>query len=205
VVSAAGYFAARRSLRSAGPNKHDEELARIRQFFGKENLQVIHLACHAPRGADDEPCLLVSNQFAITLEELEGLEFRVRSHALIILNACLTGTINPLSTMSNWAIFFKRKGAKGVVATEFEVPDWFAAEFITEVYKYLLQGKTIGEAMLVARQQFLEQGNPLGLAYSLYAPPSLRIVEPQHAAPLPLNVTRPAITNPKFKAVVKGD
>lgn len=173
-------------------DKHDEELARIRQFFNRENLQVIHFACHAPREAYDEPFLLVSNHFAVTLEELEGLEFRIKSHALLILNACLTGTVNPLSIMSNWAIFFSRKGAKGIVATEFEVPDWFAAEFITEVYKYLLQGKTIGQAILVARQHFLKLGNPLGLAYSLYAPPSLYIVEPQDITPSLLTVTEPS-------------
>jgi hypothetical protein len=68
-------------------------------------------------------------------------------------------------------------GQEGVIATEFHVPDWFAAAFTEELYKHLLSGKPIGEALITIRRYFLEeQGNPLGLAYTLYSSPYITIV-----------------------------
>jgi len=65
-----------------------------------------------------------------------------------------------------------------VLATEFHVPDWFAATFIEKLYDELLQGKPIGEALLTTRRHFWEsENNPLGLGYALYSSPSIRIVK----------------------------
>jgi hypothetical protein len=83
--------------------------------------------------------------------------------------------MNPLYT-SNWAALFWERGARGVLATEFRVPDWFAASFIEELYPRFLSGESIGESLLAVRQHFWNQKrNPLGLAYALYSSPSIRI------------------------------
>jgi len=64
-----------------------------------------------------------------------------------------------------------------VLATDFHIPDDFAAAFSKELYQHLLSGKPIGEALLVTRHYFWEkQCNPLGLAYALYSSPFIRIV-----------------------------
>ncbi len=74
----------------------------------------------------------------------------------------------------NWANVFKECGARGVLATEFHVPDSFAAAFTEELYKHFLSGKPIGETILATRYSlWQQQKNPLGLAYALYSSPVL--------------------------------
>ncbi len=124
----------------------------------------------------DQSYLLVSDEFPITIEEFRGREFDIKHKPFVILNACLTGTISPLYT-SNWAALFWERGARGVLATEFHVPDSFAAVFTEELYEHFLSGEPIGKALLATRHHFWRaQHNPLGLAYALYSSPSIRIV-----------------------------
>jgi len=92
------------------------------------------------------------------------------------MNACETGNLNPLYTSYFSADFLKR-GARGVVATECAVPDVFAADFAQQLYTHLLAGEQLGESLLATRRYFLEKyHNPSGLLYSMYAPPSIRLV-----------------------------
>src|SRR5947209_13809310 len=71
----------------------------------------------------------------------------------------------------------QERGARGVLATDFQVPDWFGAAFSEVLYQHLLSGMPIGETLLTTRRQFwTQQRNPLGLAYALYSPPSIKFV-----------------------------
>jgi len=162
-------------LRPLDNDQHDKGLGEFGSFLGKE-LQVAHLACHAyARTPPSQSYLLVSDDFPISVEDFRVWEFDIKHKPLVILNACLTGTMNPLYA-SNWAAVFWERGARGVLATEFRVPDWFAAAFIEEFYEHLLSGEPIGKGLLASRLRFrVEQSNPLGLAYALYSSPSIRI------------------------------
>lgn len=158
-------------------NQRDKELEDFGRFLRK-NMQIAHLACHARKEQQIfQSYLLVSNDFPITIEDFGTREFEIKYRPFVILNACLTGTINPLHT-ANWAAEFWKRGARGVLATEFHVPDAFAAAFTEELYTHFLSGKPIGEALLATRRHFWEkQSNPLGLAYALYSSPSIRIAK----------------------------
>lgn len=152
------------------------EIEAFCQFLGEE-MQILHSACHA-YGAklSSEAYLLISDEFRISVEDFHLYDLAIKHNPLVVLNACLTGTRNPQYT-SNWAALFWERGARGVLATEFHVPDWFASVFIEEVYKHLLAGMPIGESLLTARRHFWkEQRNPLGLGYALYSSPMIRIV-----------------------------
>ncbi len=164
-------------LRPLKVDQRYEELKYLGRFLREEELQIIHLACHArEKKPKSQSYLLVSDNFDISIEDFGVQEFVIKHNPFIILNACLTGTISPLYT-SNWAALFWGRGARGVLATELHVPDWFAAAFTEELYKHFLSGKPIGEALLTTRRYFWqEQHNPLGLAYALYSSPSIRIV-----------------------------
>lgn len=163
-------------LRPLNADDHYQELSEVGKFLSKK-LEVTHLACHAyTKQPVSQSYLLISDDFTITIEDIRVQEFEIKHNPLVILNACLTGTINPLST-SNWASLFWERGARGVLATEFRVPDWFAASFVIELYQHLLSGKSIGVGLLATRHHFWEQhSNPLGLAYALYSSPSIRII-----------------------------
>jgi len=162
-------------LRSMDSSRRDKELEDFGSFL-REELQIVHLACHAyEKEPRSESYLLVSDEFSVSMEDFEVQEFEIEHKPLVLLNACRTGTNSPLHT-SNWAVLFWKCGARGVLAPEFHVPDWFAASFIEKLYDQLLARKPIGEALLATRRYFWEQeSNPLGLGYALYSRPSIRI------------------------------
>lgn len=162
-------------LRSLDPNQHLKELEDLGRFLQRQQ-HIIHFACHAlnRKLLNDSP-LVISDEFYITMNDFGVQEFEIEHNPLIILNACLTGTISPLYT-SNWAELFWKLGARGVLATEFHVPDWFAASFVIELYNELLTGMPLGKALSATRRSFWQkQGNPLGLAYALYSRPSIKV------------------------------
>ena len=166
-------------LRSLDEKQHYNELEYLGNFLSNDQLQIVHLACHAfKKNSLSQSYLLISDEFSISMEEFFVREFDIKQRPLVILNACLTGTMSPLYT-SNWAALFWERGARGVLATEFHVPDWFAAAFIKQLYGHLLAGEPIGESLLATRRYFCnEQNNSLGLAYALYSSPAVRIVNP---------------------------
>ncbi|HVB62710.1 MAG TPA: hypothetical protein VNE61_16070 [Ktedonobacteraceae bacterium] len=56
----------------------------------------------------------------------------------------------------------------------------FAADFSAALYQHLLAGKPIGESLLAMRRYFWnqhQQHNLMGLAYALYASPSIQFVK----------------------------
>lgn len=167
------------SLRPLNAARHDAELEHLGHFLSDEELHIVHLACHAFKEKSlSQSYLLISDKFSISIEDFFVREFEIKQKPLVILNACLTGTMSPLYT-SNWAALFWERGARGVLATEFHVPDWFASAFIRQLYSHLLEGKPIGESLLAMRHHFwAEQSNPLGLAYALYSSPAIRIINP---------------------------
>jgi len=165
-------------LRPLEAHRRDEELEYVRQFFSKEKLDIVHLACHAfEQKPLSESYLRVSDGFSITIKDFRVHELKIKHKPFVILNACLTGTFSPLHAL-NWANVFKECGARGVLATEFHVPDSFAAAFTEELYKHFLSGKPIGETVLATRYSLWQgQKNPLGLAYALYSSPMIRIAK----------------------------
>jgi hypothetical protein len=177
-----------RKLRALDPGRRPEEIEQFRGFW-KEALNLAHLACEAIY-EDQFPSrshLLLSEEFPVSLQDLEVYPIAIDGHPLVVLNACRTGNINPLYT-SYFAGAFLRLGARGVVATECLVPDTFAADFVEQLYLRLLGGRPLGESMRAARQFFLrERGDPSGLLYSMYASPSIRLTRhaPRAAAPSP--------------------
>ncbi len=176
-------------LRPLSADDRRTELGEFSKFL-REEFQILHIACHAEEEEIrkdpnrllsevvlKEPQLIISDDFPVRMEDFDAGEFKLAYHPLVILNACLTGTLTTLRN-SNWAVLFWERGARCVVATEFRVPDRFAARFIERLYANFLTGKPIGEALLTARRYFglgIEHPNPLGLAYTLYSRLSVRI------------------------------
>ena len=98
--------------------------------------------------------------------------------AIIILNACgsnRTGPTDPLSA-SSFPKFFIAKGHRAVLGTETEVPDRVATEFARFLYRGLLGGLDLGDAIVHARYTLLERfHNPLGLLFVMYGEPGLHV------------------------------
>jgi hypothetical protein len=170
-------------LRPLDPSKKREELQEFRCFWSNA-LNLAHFACHAfyEDESPDQSRILLSDEFPISLLDMEVYSITIDNHPLIIMNACETGNMNPLYT-SHFATTFLRYGARGVVATECSVPDAFAADFAEQLYTHLLAGEPLGESLLATRGYFLRQHhNPSGLLYSMYAPPSLQLAQSERAS-----------------------
>jgi CHAT domain len=173
-------------LQDLDPKKKQEELRVLRSFW-ENNFDFVHIACHAFYKEEDPSLsyITVSDNFPISLRDIELYDIFLKGHPLIILNACGTGNLNSLST-SRIAATFLRHGARGVVATECALPDAFAAKFSEQLYRHLFAGETLGQSLLVARRHFFENFlNPLGLLYSLYGPPSIRLLKIAGRVPAP--------------------
>lgn len=163
-------------LDSLSPGSRRQGILKFKSFLGRP-LHVAHFACHGSsigktKGLQE---ITVDEDFRITVEEMEADEISFSNCPLVVMNNCESGNINPQYTFHFADYFLNTGGARGLVATECEIPDEFAAAFSRQLYDRLLNGKPLGEAMLRSRQHFLkESSNPLGLAYCAYAPPSIR-------------------------------
>lgn len=165
-------------LRPLDPEKRREELQEFQRFWSN-TLNLAHFACHAFYNSSipHNSYLLLSEEFEISLRDITNQEIYTNGHPLIVMNACETGELTPHYT-SSFAAHFLKCGARGVVATECAVPDTFAADFSNQLYTQLLEGKSLGECLLAVRQYFFQEyGNPSGLLYSMYAPPTIRLVQ----------------------------
>lgn len=170
-----------KELRALDPDREVEEF-KVLQDFWSQPLNLAQIACHACYDKYDRSLtyLNLSDDFRIRLGDMRVYNVSIKNRPLLILNACGTGNLNPLST-SNFVEMFVEQGALGVVATECVLPDRFAAAFAAEFYNRLLEGAGggvcyVGECLLETRRHFLEEhGDPTGLLYSMYAPPSTRL------------------------------
>lgn len=157
------------------PDFEIEGLEKLEQFLS-HTLNIVHFACHASYDHENhlKSYLSLSKNFELRLEHLEqGLS--IPSRPMVMLNACETGNMNSLYT-SFFAQQFYVCGARGVVATECVIPDAFASEFANQLYRYLLKGLPLGQALFESRWHFWNSvQKPTGLIYSMYAQPSVRL------------------------------
>jgi hypothetical protein len=157
--------------------------------------QIQHFSCHCDTDKDEfsdySLQLLDRARFfaghaerSITIDDLEG-EFGglpkrrpATTYPLIFLNACGASKLTPKGVTSFPKLFLEI-GNRGVIGTEASVPDIFAAEFSKLFYTVLIEGKSVGESVYFARREFLKYNdNPLGILYTVYADPDLRVRHP---------------------------
>jgi CHAT domain-containing protein len=113
--------------------------------------------------------MIVSDWFPISPTELRAEDIEFRESPLLVLNACESGKLDPFQTCDLVSELLDSE-IQGMLATECQVPDAFAAAFMKEFYRRLLkEHQQIGHALKSCREYFWgEYNNPLGLLYSLY-------------------------------------
>jgi triacylglycerol esterase/lipase EstA (alpha/beta hydrolase family) len=95
---------------------------------------------------------------------------------LVVLNACQLGRGGQqLSTLGGFAKAFLSAGATAFVSSVWSIGDRPATEFVTAFYSGLLDGKTVGEAAVAARERARTAGDATWLAYVVYARPDARL------------------------------
>jgi hypothetical protein len=175
---------------SLGEQIHDPRLS-LDGAPGSTADGIQHFACHcyatSHKPLDNE--LELSNggeALRITLKALIsdisdhfGRNGRPAEMPLVVMNACGASRISAGGALG-FPWFFLKNDNRGFIGSDVEVPDDVAAEFSTAFYTYLiLDRKPLGVAFHGARTRLLTRyGNPLGISYSAYADPDLR-VEPK--------------------------
>ena len=99
--------------------------------------------------------------------DLTLLKFFAKRRPIVFLNMCQSADLVP-SISSGLVRLFLKRDASAVVGTESPMTGVFADAFARRVLDALLSGDNIGTALWKARRHFLNERNPLGLAYTLY-------------------------------------
>lgn len=109
----------------------------------------------------------------------------IRNHVsgtpLVFLNSCwggkAKGLMKPLESVEGLTDAFLEAGAQLVVGSLFEAPDEGARAFAEKFYESVLSGKTVGEAMRIARKHTMnkEQYAATWACFVMYGDPCLRI------------------------------
>lgn len=116
----------------------------------------------------DEPSWVKLTHGRLQLNDLYASSIEFSRAPLVILNACESAQQTPALTGESFVDFFLDRGAGAFVGTECMMTVVFAHSFAGHLLRQIRGGNSIGTALLSARRHFIELGNPLGLAYSLY-------------------------------------
>lgn len=149
--------------------------------------QIHHFYCHCLTNKEltHDYELLVCGVSA-TIKELKthsrGLRKNMNGRVdmpLVFLNACGAAVINPLG-LTSFTEFFLVNRNRGFIGTETDIPGVFASRFSQYFYYYLLKKHSLGEALYKAKWDMIEyHKNPLGILYTLYADPDIKVNEPR--------------------------
>jgi hypothetical protein len=96
---------------------------------------------------------------------------------IVVLNACQIGRAGyQLTGIGGFADAFLVRGAGAFVGTLWAVGDYPARSFTEAFYAELLEGKTVADATVAAREAARKAGDATWLAYVVYAHPHARLV-----------------------------
>lgn len=108
-----------------------------------------------------------------------------QSHPLVFVNGCETAGLQPEQAIAFVRFFVRTAGAAGMIGTQITIFEQLACDFAEACLRgFLVDERTIGEAVRSARLNLLGMGNPLGLVYIPFALASLRLSR-RPESPLP--------------------
>ena len=159
----------------------DSLLAALRR--GEADL--VYLFCHARGGKADPtvrpPALVLREGGAGPPSQIRpgalASGLYLLHHPLVILNGCNTAVFSPDALSPFIRTLVRDAQAAGALGTEIPVFEVLASEVARLFLRRFLGGESAGEALLAVRRDLLARGNPLGLAYTLYAVAELRLVQ----------------------------
>lgn len=156
---------------------------------GNTPWDIIHFAGHGNFDFDRPS----SSGLHLTDGDLKGFEVEeMKVRPVFFANACRSSTVLKDSSLIGYGLMrglapsFLKGGATGYVGTLWPVADEPARRVASIFYRSVIDGATIGEAMLTAKQQTASEfpNHPTPIGYILFGDPSSRlsIYEPQMTA-----------------------
>ena len=136
----------------------------------------IHYAGHGYYDEGKDESGLTFPDGNLTPKDLKKIELR-QPAALVVLNACQTARISRQSHLlnANLGVSILKSGVAGFLSNQWVIKDNSAADFAATVYLALWAGKSLGEAILEARNQLYDQDDPNWANYVFYGSPDIRL------------------------------
>ncbi|HEX6095473.1 MAG TPA: hypothetical protein VF432_04035 [Thermoanaerobaculia bacterium] len=158
----------------------ERDPAQVTSALEDLDLDVIYLFCHARGGAADPavrpPLVEFSDKVRVVKLTDDQFDFAPwKNLPLVIVNGCSTAAFSPDALSPFVRKFAEDRKAGGVLGTEMPVHEVLAADVAEGFLARFLNGAAAGPALLAVRRALLANKNPLGLAYTLYAPADLKL------------------------------
>jgi hypothetical protein len=152
------------------------------RLFAENDFDILHLTAHGSIDAhipDNAGIMLADG--VLRPSDLSIRSDRVHGHALVSINACHGSRSEyPFTGIGSWAERLVRDMRLGaLIGTAWEVDERLAQLFTNTFYEaILLQGRTLGEGISIARKAIraVDPANATWLSYVLYGDPNTRIV-----------------------------
>lgn len=135
-------------------------------------LEPLYQMIAAPDFRPDESWIMLSSG-RLKLKELRDGTMNLRRAPVVFLNMCQSAQVMPGLADSFVSLFLDRR-ARSVLGTECPMTTVFAHPFSERLLREFFAGKTLGESLRLARCHFMQQKNPLGLAYTLFGAATAR-------------------------------
>jgi hypothetical protein len=174
------YFYTHGHTRPPAADNGYDPVQRIRQRFEQlsqqqreaSGLQALYKLISDPDFQPDESWIALT-MGRLKLQELRAQPMNLRRSPVVFLNMCQSAQVMPGLADSFVALFLERR-ARAVLGTECPMTTVFAHPFSEQVLRKFFAGSSLGESLRLARQHFMNQQNPLGLAYSLFGAATVR-------------------------------
>ena len=152
----------------------------VKLLYDEQGHHVFYFYCHGVAGSEfaiqvgPEGALhnLIS-QASLDLDKFHWAE-RGNPQPLVVLIACESSAARP-ETMHGLIGFLRNAMASGVLGSEITIDTGLGRAWGYRFMSSLVTGQSVGECFLQLRHELLRRYNPLGLAFSMYAPASLHI------------------------------
>ena len=145
------------------------------------NPHIVYFYCHGGV-ANGKPFIQVGprNDESISSDVLRAHHLHWGApRPLVFINGCRTTALEPKQAHELVSGFVTIARASGVIGTEITIFEPLARAFAEAFLRAFGGGSTVGDAVRTARLELLQQGNPLGLAYTAYALSNLKLSRPQ--------------------------
>jgi hypothetical protein len=152
----------------------------VQLLYDQHGHHVFYFYCHGVTGSEfaiqvgPEGALhnLIS-QASLDLDRFHWAEAG-NPQPLVVLIACESAAARP-ETMHGLIGFLRNAMASGVLGSEITIDTGLGRTWGYRFMSALVTGQSVGECFLQLRHDMLRRYNPLGLAFSMYAPASLHI------------------------------
>ena len=161
------------------PSTVISELTPLTDLIGSGKFGLLHFACHNTyEPVDGSSIRLGRARFTLTLLEVAAIQKALQASApTVFINACRSaGLAATYNRLDGWASKFLEAGAAAFIGSLWAVSEGASREFAQELYRYLKQGSTLGNAVMKARQAAAKTpDDPTWLAYTVYGDPRATI------------------------------